>query len=137
MARFSWLCRPHPLAAVFLVSFLHGILSGRRESGRSEHVVVAVDGVFVGVRDRRPVDQLALFGRVLSPSEQGFDPLKGEAVDFLLNAGPLSGLCVGSFSIRALSCGAKGWTLLTRPRLVCFCRVFLCDQCRRTSFSTA
>src|SRR5215217_7360189 len=29
-------------------------------------VVVAVDGVFVGVRDRSPVDQLALFRRVPS-----------------------------------------------------------------------
>src|SRR3954451_12600789 len=51
-------------------------------------VVVAVDGVFVGVRDRSPVDQLALFGRVPSTPEQGFDPLKRE-IDLLTQRGPV------------------------------------------------
>ena len=48
-----------------------------------------MDGVFVGVRDRSPVDQLALFGRVPSTPEQGFDPLKREVIDLLAQRGPV------------------------------------------------
>ena len=80
-----------------------------------------MDGVFVGVCDRRPIDQLALFGRIPSTPEQGFDPLKREVIDLLAQRGPVERVVRRFLQHPGSLLWSEGrWTLLTLPGLFCF-----------------